>query len=184
MKKACVITLLAASGLAACKGAWSEGARERNPGPCPAAYILQDASRFVEFEGEPAAEAIAWSGEMIAVRTTCRYYEEEPIRARVKLEMAVGRGPAAEGRSRKVTYFVAVTRRDRELIAKEEFTRTISVGEGHADVVIENIDNIVIPRAKTSTSGTNFEIIVGFQLDRDQTIYNRSGASLKFPDLQ
>lgn len=184
MKKACVITLLAASGLAACRGAYSESARERNPGPCPAAYILQDASRFVDFNGEPAAENIAWSGEMIAVRTTCRYFDDQPIRARVKLEMAVGRGPAAEKRSQKVTYFVAVTRRDRELIAKEEFTRTISAGEGHADVVIENVDNIVIPRAKTTTSGTNFEIIVGFKLDREQTLYNRSGASLKFPDLQ
>ncbi|MEL6363781.1 MAG: hypothetical protein AAFR11_02945 [Pseudomonadota bacterium] len=183
MKKACVITLLAASVLSACAGAFSQGARDRNPGPCPAAIILDDASRLVEFEGEPAPEAIAYTAEMIAIRTTCRYFDDVPIRARVQVEMALGRGPAGEARRRDFPYFVAVTRTDRELIGKREFTRSVSLAKGDAKVVIVDIDNIVIPRAGRATSGTNFEIVVGFALTREQTIYNRTGKSLKFPEL-
>ena len=39
----------------------------------------------------------------------------------------------------------------------------------------ETIDNIVIPRASETTSGTNFEIIVGFEVNEQQLEYNRLG---------
>ena len=182
MKKAWVTALLAALPLvSACQGAFSEGARERNPGPCPGVYFLNDASRFVEFDGEPSPETLAWSGEMLTIEGTCRYFEDYPIRARVRFDMAVGRGPAADERTYEVTYFVAVTRTNRDLIAKEEFTRRVSLKPGAAKELSEEIREIVIPRAKATTSGTNFEILVGFKLTREQAIYNRSGQSLKFP---
>ena len=72
---------------------------------------------------------------------------------------------------------------DRALIEKREFTRTVTLAPGEAVEFTENIDNIVIPRRNDRTSGTNFEIVVGFVLDKQQMLYNRNGESLKFPEL-
>ena len=160
-------------------------ANESNPGPCPNVFVLQDAARFVEFNGDEQLSSVAWSGEVTDVRSSCRYAEDTPIRARLEIDFAVGKGPAAEGASFPLTYFVAVTRRDRDLIAKEEFTVPVTVNrEGVASVrLTEQVNDILIPRLGEQTSGTNFEIAVGFALSREQVVYNRSGRSLKFPEL-
>ena len=47
-----------------------------------------------------------------------------------------------------------------------------------------DIDEIVIPRANDNVSGVNFEIIIGFSVTPEQAIFNRSGKSLKFPNLK
>jgi hypothetical protein len=98
--------------------------------------------------------------------------------------VAVGRGPAAAAEEHEVTYFVAVTRRNRELIAKEEFTVPVRVRDGIGTIrFTEKVDDIFISRAGSDTSGTNFEIAVGFALTRDQVLFNRSGKSLRYPEL-
>jgi hypothetical protein len=159
-------------------------ADQANPAPCPNAFVLSDAARLIEFAGEPSLDAVAWSAEVTDVRSSCRYAEDSPIRAEVSLDLAVGRGPAAEGETFELGYFVAVTRTNRDLIAKEEFTVPVTVRDGRvrADLT-EDIEGILIPRAGENTSGTNFEIAVGLTLTTEQLLYNRSGASLKFPDL-
>ena len=83
-----------------------------------------------------------------------------------------------------MTYFVAVTRTNRDLIAKQEFTVPVKFRRGQDVVTItESINDILIPRANETISGINFEIIVGLAVTRDQVIFNRSGESLKFPGL-
>jgi len=39
----------------------------------------------------------------------------------------------------------------------------------------ESLNRITIPRATETTSGTNFEIIVGFDLTPEQIAWNRAG---------
>ena len=177
---------LASAGCAAFGDAYEDArlARQANPAPCPNAFALSDAARMVVFDGEPGLDAVAWSAEVTDVRTSCRYAEDSPISAEVTLDLAVGRGPAARDDTLPLTYFVAVTRRDKDLIAKEEFTVPVTVRQGMATVELsERVREIVIPRAGENTSGTNFEIAVGFALSREQLLYNRSGRSLKFPEL-
>ena len=157
---------------------------EGNPAPCPNAFALDEAARMIVFDGEPSLDTVAWSAEVTDVRTSCRYTTDRPIQAQVEVDFAVGRGPAADGETLDVTYFVAVTRRDKDLIAKEEFTVPVTIREGRATTdLTERIREITIPRLNENTSGTNFEIAVGFALSREQLLYNRSGRSLKFPEL-
>lgn len=171
-----------ALGLSACES--NTAARERNPAPCPNILVLNDASRFVDFNGDASLENVAFSGEITDVSLSCRYFEDRPITGALDLTIALGRGPAAEATTKDVTYFVAVTRRNREVIAREEFTvRADFRGDKSVLRLKEKIDRFVIPRASDKTSGVNFEVIVGFALDREQAIYNRSGKSLKFPNL-
>ena len=178
---------LGALVLAACSSDGLEEARANaggNPAPCPNAFALDEAARMIVFDGEPSLETVAWSAEVTDVRTSCRYTTDKPIDARVEVDFAVGRGPAATSEDLEVGYFVAVTRRDKDLIAKEEFVVPVTVRDGLATVTFtEEIKRITIPRANENTSGTNFEIAVGFALSREQLLYNRSGRSLKFPEL-
>ncbi len=158
--------------------------QERNPAPCPNVVVLQDAGRFVDFAGEPALETITWSGEIQDVTTACRYFADEPIEAALDVELAIGRGPMADGDVKEVTYFVAITRTNRDLIAKQEFTVPVKFRRGQdVATITESINNIVIPRANETISGINFEIVVGLSVTRDQVLFNRSGESLKFPGL-
>ncbi len=62
------------------------------------------------------------------------------------------------------------------VLAKETFNVNVTFPAG-SDVVrlTETVPGIVIPRANETVSGTNFEVIVGFDLTPEQVAYNRSG---------
>lgn len=180
-----VLALAAAAVLPAC-GTLEDArvAGEQNLDVCPNIFALGDAARFVEFTGDPATETVAWTGEIVDVRTSCRYVADRPIEARVEVDFAIGRGPAASDDSFDMPFFVAVTRKNRAVIAKEEFAVPVTVRRGLGTVTFtEKVNEITIPRADPDTSGSNFEIAVGFALTREQLLYNRSGQSLKFPEL-
>lgn len=180
-----------ATALVACSADEARKARARNPAPCPNVIVLQDASRLIEFDAEDPRDAsaqtlqnVAWSGEFLNASLSCRYFSDKPIEARLDLSMAFGRGPAADGREKTFQYFVAVTRTNREVIAKETFDVPVKFDrKGAVKVVEDEVDEIRIPRAAESIAGQNFEVVVGLVLTPDQAIYNRSGRSLKFPRL-
>jgi hypothetical protein len=183
MNKALAGALIAALAVASC--ASNREARQKNPAPCPNIVVLADAARFVEFDGEQTLENVVYSGEITSAEIACRYVGDKPIEAEVDLTMAFGKGPKGENGDKAFSYFVAVARRDLEVIAKEKFPAPVEFTDSRRVVVFEDdVDKIVIPRAGENTSGVNFEIIVGFNLTPEQAIFNRSGKSLKFPNLQ
>ena len=163
----------------------AKAARERNPAPCPNIIVLADAARFVEFAGEgEQLDDVAFSGEIEDVSLACRYFADKPIEASISVDLAFGKGPAAPSFEKEFKYFVAVTRTDLEVIAKKEFSIPVTFSKKDAIKRFEEeVDSIVIPRANEGTAGTNFEVIVGFVVTPAQAVFNRSGKSLKFPDL-
>jgi hypothetical protein len=149
-----------------------------NAGPCPLLGALYEAARVVEF-GAPDQERyanIAYTGEIEGVRGLCRYVDENPILETIEINMAFGRGQAAEGQRKTYRYWVAVTRRGRAPIEKKYFDVDVRF-RGHDPVVrqTERIERIVIPRASHEVSGENFEILVGFDLTPEQLAFNREG---------
>ena len=174
---ACLLPVL---GLSACQTAqevFAVGeAAEKNPGPCPEAFALYETSRLVQFNGKEAYSDVGFTAEINKVRSLCRYYGDNPINADLTLEIAFGRGPAAVGQSAVYEYYVAVTRKDIEVINKQVFPISITFPEGQ-DIVYatETVGEIVIPRANEGTSGANFEIIVGFVLTPEQIAFNADG---------
>ena len=173
------VSLLALAGCRSTKDALSIGeAGEANPGPCPRAFALYDASRSVEVLGDGAErfENIGFTGEVIKVRSLCRYFADRPIRADLTIDFALGRGPAASSETTSYNYFVAVTRKNIDVIEKETFPLTVTFPAGQDRVTVrEEIDSIVIPRANDTTSGANFEIIVGFEVTPTQRDFNADG---------
>ena len=147
-----------------------------NVGPCPVAAALYDASRLVDIDGAERHENVEYTGEIRGVRGFCRYIGTNPITMELEVDFAFGKGPKATASNRSYPVFVTVTRRDRNVLAKERFDIQVAWPEG-ADVVThtETIPGIVIPRANETISGSNFEVLVGFDLTPEQLAYNRSG---------
>ncbi len=166
---------LAGLGLVALASACATA--EPNTGPCPPAFALYDAVRLVEFaDGQERLSSVGFTAEIQEVRSTCRYSGDDPIKADLEIDIGFGRGPAAEGDRAEYIYWVAVTRSNLTVITKEFFPLTVRFAKGEDRVYRrERIEEIVIPRAAESVSGTNFEIIVGFELTEEQLAFNRAG---------
>lgn len=149
----------------------------RNAGPCPFVKSLYDAARYVEFkEGREASANVAWSGEIQGISAGCQYKDEQPIDVTMEVLFELGKGPQAEGRSKTFKYWVAVTDRNRTVLAKETFEIPVTFPEGADRVyVTENIGSITIPRASITTSGSNFEVLVGFDVTPQMAAFNREG---------
>lgn len=184
MNKTIAAALFAALlGAAACASS-NKAADKRNPAPCPNILVLNDAARMIEFDGEEVIEDVAYTAEITNVSIGCRYFGDNPIDTEISVEMAFGRGPQGAAEEKLFTYFVAVTRKDLEVITKKEFTLPIRFNKKRSVVVLEDeIDEITIPRSGEEISGVNFEIVVGLKLTPQQAVFNRSGKSLKFPQL-
>jgi len=182
LKIVMIAGLVATTALAGCRSTKEVlnigEAAEANPGPCPRAFALYDASRIVEFRGGQESFAnVGFTGEFQKVRSLCRYYGATPIEGDLEMDISFGRGPAAEGQSTATyEYFVAVTRKNIGVINKQTFPIQVTFPAGADRVTLtERIDKIVIPRAKEGTSGENFEIIVGFELTEAQRAFNAEG---------
>ena len=149
----------------------------RNAGPCPFVKSLYDAHRYIEFkDAREASAAVGWSGEIQGISAGCAYKDEEPIQVTVEVLFELGKGPQAQGRNKTYRYWVAVTDRNRTVIAKQTFDLPVTFPEGRDRVyVTENINQIVIPRAGLATSGSNFEVLIGFEVTPQMAAFNREG---------
>ncbi|MBY0562766.1 MAG: hypothetical protein K2P58_01170 [Hyphomonadaceae bacterium] len=140
--------------------------------------VLYDSSRMVDFASADTQRYanIEYTAEMQGIRGLCRYVDDDPITMSIEVDMAFGRGPAAESSRQTYRYWVAVARRGRAPIEKAYFDVDVRWDRGEQVVTrTETIENIVIPRANAEISGENFEVLVGFELTPEQLQFNRDG---------
>jgi hypothetical protein len=149
----------------------------RNAGPCPFVKSLYDAARYIDFKGgQEASAAVGFTGEIQGVSAGCQYKDDDPIEVKMQVLFEFGRGPTAEGRQKTYRYWVAVTDRNRAVLAKQTFEVPVTFPEGSDRVyVTEDVNQIVIPRASMTTSGSNFEVLVGFEVTPQMAAFNRDG---------
>ncbi len=149
----------------------------KNAGPCPYVKVLYDASRMVEFKNNVEDFAtVGFTGEIEDIISDCAYAGDEPITVKAKVRFALGRGPQAVGRTHVYQYWVAVTDRNHAVLAKQEFTLPVTFAAGQDQTVkSETLDKIIIPRANSRVSGSNFEVLVGFDVTPAMAAFNRAG---------
>lgn len=181
MRKTALIlaaTLLAASAVSSCRSSRFAQQFDSTPnaGPCPVAGSVFDAARYVRFVGDGELFTdIGFTGEIVDVRLFCRYLDDNPLSAEIEIDFAFGRGPQGSASTHTYPYFVAVTRRNGKVLAKESFTTQAEFRSGQVTGRTELVNRIEIPRADASISGVNFEILVGFELTPEQLEFNRAG---------
>jgi hypothetical protein len=163
------------------KAEWSDSQAPlpamRNAGPCPFVKALYDASRYVEFkEGREATANVGFTGEIQGISAGCQYKDDEPIRLSMDVLFEFGKGPQASDNAKTFRYWVAVTDRNREVIAKQMFDVPVKFQPGQDRLyVTDKIQQIVIPRGAVNTSGSNFEVLVGFDVTPQMAAFNREG---------
>ncbi|GLQ25023.1 hypothetical protein GCM10007853_28970 [Algimonas ampicilliniresistens] len=182
MKQILTIAILGALTLVGCRSTAEVlqigEAADRNVGPCPRAFALYDAARIVEFRGgEQRFDNVGFTGEISKVTSLCRYVGDNPITGDVNITFNLGRGPATEGQSEAVyQYWMAITRKNIAVIDKQTFPLRVTFPEGQDRIsVTETIPDYEIARVTETTSGENFEIIVGFEVTEAQRAFNAEG---------
>ena len=149
----------------------------RNAGPCPYVKVLYDAGRYVEFkDGREASNAVAYTGEIQGISAGCQYKDDEPIKVTMEVLFELGRGPQAQASTKNYRYWVAVTKRNDAVLAKQYFDLPVTFAAGQDRVyATDKIGQVTIPRATATTSGANFEILVGFDVTPEMAAFNRDG---------
>ncbi|MFN3815034.1 Tat pathway signal sequence domain protein [Brevundimonas sp.] len=154
--------------------------QQANAGPCPFVKILYDAARYVEMPfDQPATTNVGFTGEIQGVSANCVYRGDDPIRVNMNVLFELGRGPQATGDSRTYRYWIAVTDRNTAILNKEYFDLPVNFRGQQRATVEEEIREIVIPRADITTSGSNFEILVGFEVTPEMAEFNRTGSRFR-----
>lgn len=149
----------------------------QNAGPCPAAASMYDVSRYVSFkdDGNELYSNLNFTGEIVDVKIWCRYAGADPMEAEVEIDFAFGKGGAATENSHTYPYFVAVVRNSGKVLNKEYFAVQSDFRDGTIDGARELIAKITVPRVDETISGSNFQILVGFDLSQEQLEFNRAG---------
>jgi hypothetical protein len=149
----------------------------KNAGPCPFVKVLYDAARYVEMKDNKEALAnVGWTGEIEGVRAVCEYRSNEPIRVQAAIQFGLGKGPQAQGGSKDYRYWVAVTTRNQAVISKQYFDVVGEFQPGQDRInVVDTLKGIAIPRANATVNGSNFEILVGFDVTPEMVQFNRLG---------
>lgn len=154
--------------------------RRANAGPCPYVKILYDAARYVELTGEQvSSQNVAYTGEIEGLSSDCAYTFDEPIEVQTRLLFRLGRGPQAQGEGRTYRYWIAVTERNRAVLEKVYFDLPVTFEDGERVTTVTRDQTIFIPRADATTSGDNFEILVGFDVTPEMAEFNRSGSRFR-----
>lgn len=148
-----------------------------NAGPCPYVKVLYDASRYVEFkENKEATADVGYTGEIEGISAACAYKGSEPITIDMIVTFSLGKGPMASGSAKDYTYWVAVTNRNKDVLAKEYFTFHAKFPSGKNTLVMtDRLAGLSIPRADDKVSGSNFEVLVGFDVTPQMAEFNRDG---------
>jgi hypothetical protein len=155
--------------------------RSAAAGPCPFVKVLYDAARYVELTdvaGPITIANVGFTGEIEGLVSDCAYQSDDPITVQTRVQFNLGRGPRAQGDGLTYRYWIAVTERNRAVLDKQYFDLPVSFDGGDSTTVTQD-QTIIIPRAEATTSGDNFEILVGFDVTPAMAEFNRSGSRFR-----
>jgi hypothetical protein len=153
----------------------------KNAGPCPFVKVLYDAARYLEFKDNVEASAnVAYSGEIENISSACAYKGFEPVKVQMRILFQLGRGPQGRESRKTYRYWVAVTDRNHAVIGKEYFDLPVTFPAGQDRVSVSDaFAGVTIPRATSKVSGSNFEILTGFEVTPQMADFNRQGKRFK-----
>jgi hypothetical protein len=149
--------------------------------PCPYVKILYEGARYVELaDNRPSMQNVGFTGEIEGLVSDCAYQADQPIELEIRTLFNLGRGPQAQGDQRTYRYWIAVTERNKAVLAKEYFDLPVNF-EGQQTASITQDNTILIPRASATVAGDNFEVLVGFEVTPEMAEFNRSGSRFRIP---
>ncbi|MEM6781176.1 MAG: hypothetical protein AAF569_04885 [Pseudomonadota bacterium] len=144
---------------------------------CPSVQIMADLKEMHEFTDftAPSDTNKVSEIEIMEVDAACSP-EDEAIAVKIDITFDGQVGPQARQRKSDTAnfsypYFVAVTDADGKILAKEIFAASVSYSSGQDTIKQIETINQLLPR---TNDVTDYTVLLGFQLNEDQLIYNRT----------
>lgn len=140
---------------------------------CPRTAILGDAEKITIFKPGDGRDLIdvLFEAEITELVSQCRNLEGRIV-SDLAFNLIATRGPAATRREGTFRFFVVVSDATGRVLAKESFSSRIAFEENRRRAGIREEIEQNIPLA-ANASGTDYEVLVGFQLTPDQYEFNR-----------
>lgn len=148
-------------------------------GNCPRVDVVEELRNLVEFDNQnaPSKNNITSTVTIADAKSSCTY-DQRSVTMDLKLVFNGALGPIGQinnGDKRSFSYpfFVAVTTAGGEILAKEIFAAGMTYEPGQTTQTYYESMRQIIP-VETTDSGSNYKILIGFQLGPDQLAYNRA----------
>jgi hypothetical protein len=143
---------------------------------CPQTAIVRELQNIKDYGGEaPDDSAIVATALMRGVQGRCEY-KEEGAGVSFDLKMAAERGERLGGDRVSFPFFVAVLTPDQKILSKELMTTDFTFSG--KDRLVEKTEglHVFIPMDKDA-DGTNYQVLMGFQLTEEQLKAVRNAGS-------
>jgi hypothetical protein len=140
---------------------------------CPRVSLLADAGQVTLYRPGPGRDLtdVVFEAKMEELKGACSYNGQR-LRVQAKINIVAARGPAATGGKVNFPFFVAVTDSEQNVLAKQVFDSVIEIPDGRRRAgVFEEMEQIVL--LNEGETGSDYEVIVGFQLSQEQLDRNR-----------
>lgn len=148
------------------------------PKPCPTVGVLAGADTITVFDGKGHdLTDVVLKATIDKAVTSCEYdTDEHTISVDIAYNGSAEMGPAATGTDMNLKGFLAVTRTDGKLVRKDIYDIPLSFDKGSQQIrFLKSIDGTVVPYGGT-VNGSIYEMLVGFQVTKEQLDYNRKAA--------
>lgn len=148
--------------------------QKKVPPPCPPVYIMSDAAKMTKFRPGTGRDLtdVEMEGEIVAFKGDC-VYDSNGGDVTLKLAFELRRGPAAQGKTLDVSYFVAMPKFYPAPEAKGEFTFQATFPDNVDILRVTDEEVTVRVPVRTKELIDNYEIYLGFQLTPEELENNR-----------
>jgi hypothetical protein len=146
--------------------------------PCPSVAVLADAAHLVVFRdgGGRDLTDVRYEAQLGPITGECIYRKKNTnVTVEMKLRIVAKLGPAAALTDRGVDlgYFVAVVDQQSKVLARKVFQTQLQFPPNQAEMgTLDELEEII--NLKQDQPGSDFNVIVGFLLDKEQVDRNRA----------
>ena len=148
------------------------------PKPCPTVGVLAGTDRITVFNGSGRdLTDVVLTAEIDKAATTCEYdTDDHTISVDIAFNGSAEMGPAATSSDMNLKGFLAITRTDGKLVNKTVYDIPLSFDKNTRKMrFLKSIDGTVVPYGGT-VNGSIYEMLVGFQVTKEQLDDNRKAA--------
>jgi hypothetical protein len=174
------LAALAGMGLlAACGGGSLPGTPAGNQAPCPRIAILADGADLTRFRGGASGDLTALTADarIAGFDASCDYTSRDRSGLQVRLtpRFDVERGPAAEGRTLDIPWFVALTdQADSAVLDRQAFTTRVAFGPNVARTTLAGQTARLTMPLGEGRRATDYTLRLSLQLTPEELALNRA----------
>lgn len=144
--------------------------------PCPAVGMPRETASLTRFREGPGRDLtdVIYEAGIADVKMACTY-TSKGVDIDLGVVLAAERGPANTSRTATVPYYIAIVDPQRNILAKEVFTTTLTfqANVSRASGIDETQETIPLPKGK---SAERYGVVLGMQLTPEEVEYNRNKA--------